>query len=580
MEASRIALYARTLSHLRAKQIAYFVLRRLWPAPNGPSKSKVNVRVRRGVSMQAPLVTATPRDGEHEFRFLNVSKTFSPGKVDWASTDMTRLWRYHLHYFDYVLDSGRSIADISELISDWIRGNPMGVGDGWEPYPVSLRIVNWIKLFLREDFREHVHDGWVDSLYQQARWLERNIEYHILANHYLKNGKALLYAGVFFEGADAGRWLKKGSRILSEEAHEQILPDGGHYERSPMYHSIVVEDYLDTINLMAGYPGSVPAACLAWQKSKVTKALNFLHDICLPDGSIPLFNDSALGIAPSVAALAKYAGRLFGYERPSRGQGLHVSRHDASGYFVIRNLDDMLVVDCGEVGPDYQPGHAHCDTLSFELVSDGRSMVVDSGVYDYEDSEMRRYVRSTLAHNTAMIDGCEQSEVWGTFRVARRARPIGATVEKLGESKARFAGSHDGYGRLPGQPVHARTIEYETGGVWTVVDTFSGKGDHRVETFVHLHPDLEARRVGSTISLALPSGNVVSNVEVLGPSEIALEKGWYCPEFGTRHENIVIRLSLSGPLPLSLGYRIVKRSVIHSATLETGESVGSRRSTA
>ena len=96
----------------------------------------------------------------------------------------------------------------------------------------------------------------------------------------------------------------------------------------------------------------------------------------------------------------------------------------ASGYFVIRNLDDMLVVDCGEVGPDYQPGHAHCDTLSFELASDGRTIIVDSGVYDYEDSEMRRYVRSTRAHNTAMVDGCEQSEIWGAFRVARRARPI------------------------------------------------------------------------------------------------------------------------------------------------------------
>jgi uncharacterized heparinase superfamily protein len=334
-----------------------------------------------------------------------------------------------------------------------------------------------------------------------------------------------------------------------------------------MYHSIVVEDYLDALNLMAGYPGQVVVGeRVDGQRTKVSQALDFLHDICLPDGTIPLFNDSALGIAPAVAALAEYAGQLFGYERPNRGHGLHVSAHDASGYFVIRNLDDMLVVDCGEVGPDYQAGHAHCDTLSFELVSDGRPIVVDSGVYDYEDSEMRRYVRSTRAHNTAMVDGCEQSEVWGTFRVARRARPIGAVVEKLGESKARFSGSHDGFGRLPGQPVHARTIEYEADGVWTVVDTFSGRGDHQVESFVHLHPDLEARRVGSTISLALSASGVVSEIEVLNASEISLEKGWYCPEFGTRHENIVIRLSSSGPLPLSLGYRIVKRSVTQSIT--------------
>src|SRR5260221_9565931 len=147
MKASRIALYARTLSHLKPRQIAYLVVRRLWQAPNRPTASNALVRVRRGVRMQAPLVT-TMRDKEHEFRFLNVSKTFSDGKVDWASTDMTKLWRYNLHYFDYILDSGRSVDNISDLISSWIQSNPVGIGDGWKPYPVSLRIVNWIKLFL------------------------------------------------------------------------------------------------------------------------------------------------------------------------------------------------------------------------------------------------------------------------------------------------------------------------------------------------------------------------------------------------------------------------------------------------
>jgi uncharacterized heparinase superfamily protein len=314
----------------------------------------------------------------------------------------------------------------------------------------------------------------------------------------------------------------------------------------------------------------VPTAEVALLKSKVMGALDFLHDICLPDGTIPLFNDSALGIAPSFAALADYAERLISYERPCRGQGLRVSSHVSSGYFVIRNLEDMLVVDCGEVGPEYQPGHAHCDTLSFELASDGRPIIVDSGVYDYENSEMRRYLRSTRAHNTAMVDGCEQSEVWGIFRVARRARPIRATIERIGESKARFSGSHDGFVRLPGKPVHMRTIEYEAEGICTVFDTFSGNGVHLVESFVHLHPDLDARRVGSTILLTLSPGGVVSEIEVLSASEIALEKGWYCPEFGTKRENIVIRLSSSGLLPQSLGYRIVKRKATDSFTVQTG----------
>src|SRR5436309_4239770 len=109
MEATRIALYARTMSHLKAKQIAYFVLRRLLPVPNRPANKKASAQIRRGVSMQAPLAMTMRQDGANEFRFLNVAKTFRHGMVDWACPDMPKLWRYNLHYFDYILDAGRSV---------------------------------------------------------------------------------------------------------------------------------------------------------------------------------------------------------------------------------------------------------------------------------------------------------------------------------------------------------------------------------------------------------------------------------------------------------------------------------------
>src|SRR5215467_14950253 len=128
METFPLALYARTLSYLKASQILYLVLRRFRIAGDTP-KRKPSVQVRQGVSMQPSLPTMTAWHGEQEFRFLNVSKTFSHGKVDWASTDMSKLWRYNLHYFDYALEGQRSAGDISRLISDWIENNPTGVGE-------------------------------------------------------------------------------------------------------------------------------------------------------------------------------------------------------------------------------------------------------------------------------------------------------------------------------------------------------------------------------------------------------------------------------------------------------------------
>ena len=226
-----MALYARTVRHLKPAQIVSLLRRRIL-AYYGPARTRAELRCRDGVWLQESIAPAARASAENEFRFLNVMKRYE-GKVDWVSAEMTRLWRYNLHYFDYILEPNRSLDDIARLISDWISSNPMGRGEAWEPYTVSLRIVNWVKLFLRDDLRGHIRRDWLISLHEQARWLEANLEHHLLGNHYVKNGKALLYVGVFFAGADADRWRSKGLRILLDQAREQLLDDGGHFERSP-----------------------------------------------------------------------------------------------------------------------------------------------------------------------------------------------------------------------------------------------------------------------------------------------------------------------------------------------------------
>ena len=140
---------------------------------------------------------------------------------------MPKLWRYNLHYFDYLFHTGRSDEAKMYLISDWITKNHPGVGEGWEPYTLSLRIVNWIKFFALNEAA--IRTEWLPSLYTQALWLEKNVESHILANHYLKNGVALFFAGMYFNGTDADRWIRKGRRILRSELEEQFRMAGGDF---------------------------------------------------------------------------------------------------------------------------------------------------------------------------------------------------------------------------------------------------------------------------------------------------------------------------------------------------------------
>ena len=366
-----------------------------------------------------------------------------------------RLQEYTLHYHT---------RPNEEMVRRWITRNPPGRGAGWDPYPMSLRIANWIKWILAgaiaaPEIRQ--------SLACQADWLARRLEYHLLANHLFVNAKALVFAGCFFE---RGAWLHKGLKVLKREMAEQVLADGGHFERSPMYHSLIFEDVLDLINLSRAYPNLLPD----WSPV-AAKMSGWLKQMLHPDGQISFFNDSVLGVAPEPALLFDYAARL-------GIQAIQLPLSD-SGYIRLENDTTAVLFDAGPIGPDYQPAHAHADTLSFELSHRGTRRLVNSGISTYDSGSNRQWQRGTSAHNAVRVDGCDQSEVWSAFRVARRARPFGIRTD--GQTWAEAA--HDGYQRLGNAVTHRRRLDLYRDRL-AVTDTLDGRGPHEIELFFHVHP--------------------------------------------------------------------------------------------
>jgi len=543
MHLATVFRFVRTLSHLKPRQLMYQAIRRISPAYRATLPSNLRQR------LHIRLATTLSRDCGHEERamtFLSVRKAFAPDRLDWASSDQDKLWRYNLHYFDYLQEPDR--LNGPALIDSWIASNPQNTPDAWEPFPVSLRIVNWIKFFLVRE--APVPETWLRSLALQARWLEGNIEYHLLANHYFKNGKALVFAGTFFQGPDAVRWLKKGTRIILEEVAEQILADGGHFERSPMYHAMVLEDCLDLLNLCRSNRQDKLQPLERELDKRIPSMLDFASGMTHPDGDIALFNDAAFGIEPTFVELAGYASRL---GVPLRQHTERLRAFPQSGYFRLSpRPEDVLVMDCGPIGPDYQPGHAHCDTLSFELSLDGRRVIVDSGCSQYLDGPVRQYNRGGMGHNGLVIDGENQSEVWGSHRVARRARPVFARAHEEGDSLT-CEGAHDGYTRLPGDPLHSRRIAWN-GRQIEIHDKVEGRGGHGLELRLHVHPDVRIARAGQDVIL---DGTL--RIRSLD-GDIALEGGWYCPRFGQQDACTVIVVRQYVTLPWSGGFILTKES--------------------
>ena len=492
----------------------------------------------------------------NQFSFLNETSS-SELPIDWNASQMSKLWLYNLHYFDYINQDNIDNDIAFELIHDWINKNPVGIGNGWEPYPLSLRIVNWIKFISPTNHSSSQLTQIHKSLFLQARFLFRHLEYHLLGNHLFKNGVALMFAGTYFEGEEAEYWLKKGVQIITEQVKEQVLDDGGHFERSPMYHVLILEDILDCLNLdqLAPCFAQIEAAFI---KNKATAMLGFLVDIVHQDGEIPFFNDSALKIAPNPGRVFEYASSLgflsTGSDITLKGpKAVTIVEKPDFGLYVMQNQTSRMIFDAGAVGPDYLPGHAHCDTLSYELSIGGYRCIVNSGTYQYA-GENRNDFRATKAHNTVKIDGAEQHEIWSTFRVARRGYPMNLLLNKQDSDLLEFSASHSGFKRLPGKPVHKRSVRYNTDQIY-INDAIEGSGEHLAESFIHLHPDIEIINDAENV-LECKHSDVSFTIQPIDNLTFEIEKGWFSPEFGKKIETYILVLRKQAVTPFSFGYTI------------------------
>jgi len=477
------------------------------------------------IKLQNPILCQQKMFGCDTFQFLNQTNSIKE-LADWNNDSLDKLWLYNLHYFDDLnaIDSGKRTEWHDSLIQKWIEENPPGYGNGWEPYPSSLRIVNWIKWSLSGG---GLNQKFLHSLAIQVRCLNQNLEYHILGNHLFSNAKALIFAGLYFQGPEAEKWYKTGISIFNKELQEQVLSDGGNFELSPMYHAIFLEDLLDIVNIHQSFKKQSPHDII----NKITHMFDWLRVMSHPDGEVSFFNDSAIGIAPNLIELEKYAERLTISLSKKVEDTVHLQE---SGYIQVQEKDLFMLLDVACVGPSYIPGHAHADTLSFELSLFDKRVVVNSGISCYGSSAERLRQRGTHAHNTVVINGENSSEVWSGFRVARRAKPFDLNINKS-KDRLQVSCSHDGYKRLKGSPVHTRKWEISSNQL-IVNDVVTGNFQ-QAEARYHFHPDvtIELNEVGKEGVVYLRNNNKVY-FEVQSGSMCIIDSTYH-PEFGLSEDN-------------------------------------------
>jgi len=328
----RLRLYLHALRVMRPKQLRARIgrpaaRRRFPPPPSRSAFSTLDV----GLWKTRAFAQADVVAGNGTVELLG--KSFRFPLPDWELADEPRLRRFHAQYGEEVLGWARrgDVGETSAALDAWIRANPPRPGDAWHPYPLSTRVGNWIAAVSLAP--ELATSTVVESLGRQLAHLERNVEDDVLGNHVIRNARALVLGGL---ALDEAGWLRRGLELLRRELPEQVLPDGGHYERSPAYHLVVLRDLLEVRE--ATGEGSLDGP--------IERMRRFAAALARPDGRPALFNDGALDLAPQL-------------DLPPPPSGL--AAFPETGYAVLREGRVWLALECGPPSPPFLPAHAHAD---------------------------------------------------------------------------------------------------------------------------------------------------------------------------------------------------------------------------
>ncbi|MDB2317670.1 heparinase II/III family protein, partial [Flavobacteriales bacterium] len=447
------------------------------------------------------------------FEFLNIQHKFN--QINWNFNLHKKLWTYNLNYFDFLNQKEISEKQGLELITDFINKYDKLI-DGKEPYPTSLRIINWIKFISTHKISD-------DSIYKlirkDANRLMKNLEYHLLGNHLLENGFALFFAAHLFNDK---KYFNLSSKILTKELNEQILEDGGHFELSPMYHNLMLYRVLDCIHIVQLNPIKHNRKILKFLKERAEKMLSWTENMTFNSEYMPLFNDSANGIVPNPGIIIDYAKTL-----NINSKKLTLS---SSGYRKISTHNYELICDVGPIGASYQPGHGHADTFNFELYIKNNPIIVDTGTSTYNIGPIRSYERSTKAHNTVVVNDKNSSDVWSGFRVGKRA-----DVFDLTETKESIKASHNGYSGI--NVTHSREWKHSKNEI-IIKDSIQGKKDVKGVACFHFHPSVKTI-LNQNVLIIEPYCKIYFENQF----ELNISNYKYSPEFNTQLSSNCLEVS-------------------------------------
>lgn len=491
-------IFFNTIKYLKTTQVIW----RIWLKLRRYSRKKNGVKK---ISFNIPNLSLPPTSISSEMtKIFNQEITFN--SINWLNAKKNKLWYYHLHYFDYLEQCSNERG--LNLIDGWIDSNSSSSDYAWDPYPTSLRTVNWIKFIQSRQISPS--EKIINSLKDQMDHLFRFRELHLLANHYFKNLVALLFLSYLLNDEKRLRWVLKE---IQQQINEQS-DDGLHYEYSPTYHALFTKDLIDIYNLLF----------LNNLGPEIQKELSVLIPKSLQWAKHLSFNNRYFSIGdvnyegcPSISTLKKYYTKVFG--------SIEIPTFSCVKHFpVIYNNSLKLMLLNTPFNPPYNPAHSHCDKLSILIWNNDIPILVDTGNYIYEKTSERTFSRSVSAHNTIQIDNREQAEIWDVFRIGARGKIKTHHIWK-NEISAIYHYKNASHHRV------VRT--YKSG--FMIIDKLNYPGRHNYKFYLHINPGLKYELRDNILIF------YESNLHIILPeNEIEIDKTDYYPSMFVKQQKTTV----------------------------------------
>lgn len=468
---------------------------------------------------------------------------------------LRELPRIELFFHEFL----REPAWSPELRSDFLhaflkrhRGAAADTANEWQPYAAGSRCVNWLKVAANPAaLTPAAARAAVEECLAVADYVEWMQERDIEANHWLKNLWTLAIVDNLI-GADLGLAAHSTDNYL-RELEAQLLPDGAHYELSPMYHAKVIAD---ARSLWSALPDSHAGR----QRLEKTLRLGagWLESMRLAPQTWAGFNDSW-----EIPDLAKSLWPEAGWVPV--GGTVHLRE---SGFIRGTSRDPggwRWLLDVGGVGPGFNPGHCHSDLLSLILNLGDEPLLVDPGTLHYSPNDERAFLKSCHAHNGPCLAERDHTELVGSFRIGRAARCAGAEVAETDGRMSAF-GRHRGYRDVEiSRRVEAGAKELRIVDTWTPTGTRAGAPWSRMLWAVPIRQLRDVEVLGDQMGFRFPGDHPLRNmsigIRVTGARgvRLCLAESFYSAEFGrTREaaETIVTATRLQSPASVETHVKI------------------------